>query len=1108
MALGCAVLTSWHGRADAQLIISDTLTGVSSAYNWRALNGACLTAGNNTGTIPACSGLAYYSGKTLVGGTGGRLPDSPGQGALRLTNGDTTTGANGDNQTGAVVSNFTFPSNEGLQVSFTTVTYGGDNLGGTGADGISFYLFDGAANPTGSTLPAVGGLGGSLGYSCSNVNSSYDGVVGAYIGVGVDEYGNFSNPGDNTNTGPGFRAGRISVRGAGSTAWAWLSARYPNYYPAAQSGNAAAAVHDTCRTGYLWNYSGASVVDSTGAVIANRSQTHDSVPYNYKLLSYSNLPSGVTIQNQQAVNSPLRSLATPITYSLQITQNGLLSMSYSINGGAAHQVITNQSITASNGPLPASFRFGFSGGTGGGNNVHEITCFTAAPQNQAQSSAGTNVQQSARVQVGSQVYLAFYHPSNWWGELTANSLMSSSGTVSINPVATWNASCVLTGGTCQATGSSNSVQGPGSRSIVTWDGSGGIPFQWSSLSTAQQAALDAGDNLGSSRLEFLRGDRSLELTAAGTGNYRMRTGVLGDIVNSSPTWVGPPMLPYTGPWSDLLYPTSTMPEGSSYSGFQSSAGARQNVVYVGANDGLLHGFRTSGAGSRLPNDGLEVLAYMPSSALSSIHSTTAAVDFSSPQYSHNFYVNATPGMGDLYYAGAWHTWLVGGTGAGGNAAGPVGSTRGTAGMGTIFALDVTDPAQFSESNASNFVLGEWTSSTLTCANAPTACSTYLGSTFGTPVIRRLHSGQWAVLMGNGLNSGSGTAGLFILLVDPGTGARSMRFINTGYGPARDPTGGSNNNGIVNVTPVDLDGDHVVDYVYAGDVFGNVWRFDLTDTVPANWSVGTTPLFSTSASATSLKPISSAVAVASVPGIGPAGQPGVVVAFGTGRQLPQTIVSAAAYASGTQSLYGVWDWDMAHWNSMAGAAAQYAQLTAPQTVTSAGMLAQTTSTVAGSGVIASYRTVSVANVCWKNSPGCTSSNAQFGWKMDLPASTEQVIYNPVIAYGMFIVNTTIPAISQALTCQQQPASGFTMAVRMGTGGAAPTSFFSDPNSNIVSASGSIVSGIGLGATGTPSVVTADQQPYLVQQTSNGTGIVTQVNPGANGTGSRVSWIKLR
>ncbi|MEJ0007897.1 MAG: hypothetical protein WDM77_16415 [Steroidobacteraceae bacterium] len=119
-------------------------------------------------------------------------------------------------------------------MTFKTVTYGG-----TGADGISFYLMDGcvpvsgaimpatcAANaiyPTGSpNVPAIGATGGSLAYTCSNTNGpgsgagvTYDGLTGGYLGLGIDEYGNFLNQGDNTAVGYGFQAGRIGLRGAG-----------------------------------------------------------------------------------------------------------------------------------------------------------------------------------------------------------------------------------------------------------------------------------------------------------------------------------------------------------------------------------------------------------------------------------------------------------------------------------------------------------------------------------------------------------------------------------------------------------------------------------------------------------------------------------------------------------------------------------------------------------------------------------------------------------------------------------------------------------------------------------------------------------------------------
>ena len=371
--------------------------------------------------------------------------------------------------------------------------------------------------------------------------------------------------------------------------------------------------------------------------------------------------------------------------------------------------------------MPSSFRFGFSAGTGGGSNVHEITCFKAAPVGQASSSAGTNVQQSARVQAGTQVYLAYYHPTNWWGELTAQNLVMdpTTGIVSIATNANWNASCNLTGGACPAISSTATVtaQGPTARSILTWNGSSGVPFQWANLTSAQKTALDSGsaNSASSPRQQYLRGARTYEVSNG--GSFRTRNGVLGDIMNSSPTWVGAPSAPYNGPWVDALYPTATPPEpAGSYALFKTNNATRANVVYVGANDGMLHGFRAGGYDTNgnfttatTPNDGQEVLAYMPAAALNTIYNANGNLDFSSPSYAHNLFVDATPGTGELYYGNAWHTWLVGGLGGGGNANGVIGDNT-TAGTGAIYALDITNPANFSESNASSLVIKEWSPS--------------------------------------------------------------------------------------------------------------------------------------------------------------------------------------------------------------------------------------------------------------------------------------------------------------------------------------------------------------------------------------------------------------
>ena len=1091
----------------AQQVVSDTLNGAAAVNNWKSFNGACLTAGNNTGTIPACVGLSYYSGKKQIGGTTGTLPDAVGQGALRLTNGDTTiNGSNGTNQTGAVVSTAPFSSSQGLQVTFSTVTYGGNGANGSGADGMTFFLADALQNPS------VGALGGSLGYSCSNGNSTYDGVRGGYIGVGIDEYGNFSNKSDTTATGSGFAPSSISVRGAGNINWYSLSTNYPALYPS--NADQANAVKKTCQTGTLYNASNSTqtvIVNGSSTKISSNTSSNIPVP-DYPLLGSSTLVTSgniaVAISNQQGISSPTRGQAKPITYALSITQNGILNMSYSYNGGVTTPVITNQSITASNGPVPANFRFGFSGGTGGGSNVHEITCFKAAALNVASTSAGVNIQQSSRVEAGTQVYLSYYHPTNWWGQLTATSLnyIAATDSVVFNTTANWDASCVLTGGSCDATGATNAVQAPANRALLTWNGNTGIPFQWANLSASQRVNL--GDQ---GRLDYLRGDRTNEITTTNPNGLRARTGVLGDIVSSSPVWVGAPAFPYTGPWKDSINSAALVPEGTSYTNYASTNATRTHMVYSGANDGLMHGFRAGADkadgtfNTSAANDGRELIGYMPAAVSAIVRNpTTAALDFTSPQYTHAAFVDATAGTGDLYYAGAWHTWLVAGIGGGGNPGGPVNDNTSTASGGSLFALDITSPSSFSEANAANLAIGDWGPGNLTCvSSALPNCGVNLGNTYGTPIVRRLHDGNWAVIFGNGYNSATGTAGIFIMTVKQSDGSRTFRFLDTGYGPSKDPLGRNSKNGMAYVASADLDGDHITDYIYAGDLYGNLWRFDLTASNASSWAAGSSPLFSTPAG----QPISTNVTVSSA--LSKTGPPRVMVGFGTGQKLPQTQTSAATYAAAPgQSLYGIWDWNMGDWN--AKSATSYVSLATPQTVNTSVLQVQTAANVAGgSGSISGYRTVSNTPICWAGLSNCTSGkNVKFGWQLTLPSSNEQVIYNPVTTNGLFVVNTVIPAVSSALTCDNQPASGYTMAVAIDSGSSTATSFFANATNNYVTANGLVISGIGLSGTGTPSFVSARKKPYLITQTASGVGSITQVNPSANGIGKRVSWIKLR
>ncbi|MGH3262363.1 MAG: pilus assembly protein, partial [Trebonia sp.] len=396
-------------------------------------------------------------------------------------------------------------------------------------------------------------------------------------------------------------------------------------------------------------------------------------------------------------------------------------------------------------------------------------------------------------------------------------------------------------------------------------------------------------------------------------------------------------------------------------------------------------------------------------------------DFSNTQYGHNFTVDATPGSGDLFYDGAWHTWLVGGLGSGG---------------ADIYALDVTSPANFSETNAASLVIGDWSAATISCTNV-SDCGLDLGDTYGTPVIRRTHAlngsgeNEWAVIWGNGFGSSSGDAGIFVMTIDPASGAKTIYYLSTG-------TAGTGN-GIAYVTPADLDGDHTTDYVYAGDLNGDVWRFDLTSSNPSSWGIQrcldaacttttSAPLFKTSTG----QPITSQVVLAT--GATPAGATTLMIAFGTGEKQPFTNVGSATYASGTQSLYGVWDWALLNWNSKS--TPQYAALSAastgiasPYTVSPSNLQAQTFTVNTGNG----DRDVAAnAVVCWQGTSACsTGSNDQFGWYLSLPGTAsqgpEQIIYNPTLVDGAFVVNSTIPPKSTLLSCNTLTETGYTYAL---------------------------------------------------------------------------------
>ena len=403
-----------------------------------------------------------------------------------------------------------------------------------------------------------------------------------------------------------------------------------------------------------------------------------------------------------------------------------------------------------------------------------------------------------------------------------------------------------------------------SRVIYTSAGSTarGVRFRWDDLTVNQKAALNRNpqsgldDGLGSARLDFLRGDVSNELQQG--GGFRDREHLLGDIVNSDPIYVAQP--PFGYPDSLERY--------ADYSSFVATP--RDAMIYVGANDGLLHGFDV--------NSGEERMAYVPRGAYAQL-SWLTDIDY---EGNHRFFVDGGIIVGDVvlnwwgYRGDGWRSVLVGTLGAGGKG---------------IYALDVTDPNQFSETltAADDVVLWDHTS-------ADTGFGE-LGYTFSAPAIIRLryyfgtvsdpwNLGTWAVAVGNGYGSTNGSARLYLIAVGSGSIIADL------------PVDAGPGNGLSSVAPVDLNGDYNVDYIYAGDLKGNVWRFE-PSADRTRWVASfSEPLFTARDAAGNPQPITVRPAVFTHP------NGGVLVVVATGKFFE--VEDAAPNPSRVNSIYAVWD----------------------------------------------------------------------------------------------------------------------------------------------------------------------------------------------------------
>ncbi|MGZ5096885.1 MAG: pilus assembly protein [Usitatibacter sp.] len=439
------------------------------------------------------------------------------------------------------------------------------------------------------------------------------------------------------------------------------------------------------------------------------------------------------------------------------------------------------------------------------------------------------------------------------------------------------------------------------------------------LTVTQQAIANSGANI----VDYLRGQRQYEtFTAPETiAPFRTREHVLGDPINATPAYIQSPNFRF----ADAVTPT--------YQQFQTAQDTRQAMLYVASNDGYLHGFNG--------DTGDEMFAYTPRITMPNM-ARLATANWGA---THKFSVDGSPQIMDAYWAGNWHTVLIAGLNGGG---------RG------YYALDITNPANPT-------VLWEICSDATLCLNVDAD----MGFSFGNAVIaKRAFDGRWVVFVTSGINNITpGTGVGFLYTLDIATGA-VLSKVSTGFGSVAAPSGLNRISGFAD----DFSFDNTAKYIYGGDLWGNLWKFDTSTATP-------TVLKLTQLKDGSGKPqsITTRPELATINGF-------PIVYVGTGRYIgeddlqdPATLIPAQPFAY-QNSLYAIKDKGTTYANFR-----------------SASVVVNTLND------LGSTRTTSNNTVNW---------NIQDGWYMDFnPGGTspgERMNLDPQLVQGTLLATTNVPS----------------------------------------------------------------------------------------------------
>ncbi|WP_093534046.1 PilC/PilY family type IV pilus protein [Stenotrophomonas rhizophila] len=651
------------------------------------------------------------------------------------------------------------------------------------------------------------------------------------------------------------------------------------------------------------------------------------------------------------------------------------------------------------------------------------------------SPSGSIALTGARIGAGSLTVSPTYEVANegtdWFSRLTASQVTVDRATNAAVYTPIWEAS--------------SKFPAAGSRNIFFGSGTGVSVFDSSTvtldllctksttlypgMSQCDSATLKTIGATDASAASYLRGDTSLEVRNG--GKLRDRTTTLGDIINSSPQ-ISSPIDDYGYRNLDGL--------GTSYVAYMKAKQGNNYMVYVGANDGMLHAFDggLDWEGKSAGNGGREKFAYIPETAIGHMGNLLKPYNRLNAQNQspHRYSVDGPVVVGDTYYGEAWHTTLVGTAGAGG---------RG------VFALDVTDPNKFG-TGSRLWEINDISGGSIDIRNN-------IGFVLGKPVIVPVKSGTsvtWKAIFGNGYNSKNGKAVLFV--VDIGTGTPKVRMIEAVESGDGKPTG---TNGLGNIVVVDRKDnsdttravrDGFADTVYGADANGAVWKFDL---LSSSDSISV-PVFTTATRTESKmvyrQPITGGLVAASGEG------GGVLLMFGTGSfsfvndKLDETI----------QSLYG--------FNDRSGAIV---------TTVTRDKLQPYTVTTNGDGV---SREVKAG----------TRPAGALGWYVDLPKGERFVGYPDVVSGVVFM--PTYSALLESTGCSTVGKNWlFGLDARSGAAGLSSVRVGSPGGKGYAAGTGAVA--LDIGGTAPVKDVAISVVPRLGAPANPGGGVPPPAPPGS-------------